>query len=129
MLEDRDELIDGQEEELLANQNRIISLNGELRNCLEAWEKEKAATLPARKQVHKIEEDLNKFQEYAIDLEKKTKETLRGVGSKSKDEMMVRMGQHIVELINLQNRAKGRMLDCVSGEEKIAVMKEYDSMR
>ena len=55
MLEDRDELIQNQEDEILNDQNRIISLNAELRNCLEAWEKEKAAALPSRKQVHKIE--------------------------------------------------------------------------
>jgi hypothetical protein len=62
MVEDRDDLIESQEDELASSQNRILSLNSELRSCLEAWEKEKAAALPSRKQAHKIEEDLIKFQ-------------------------------------------------------------------
>lgn len=66
-------MIQQQEEEILAGQNRIIGLNGELRNCLEAWEKEKALALPSRKQASKIEQDLMKFHDYASDLDKKNK--------------------------------------------------------
>lgn len=59
--------------DLLESQSRIISLNGELRSCLEAWEKEKAASIPSRRQTIKIEEDMNRFQSYAAELDKKTK--------------------------------------------------------
>lgn len=52
---------------------RIISLNGELRSCLEAWEKEKATSLPSKRQTAKIEEDMNKFQSFASELDRKTK--------------------------------------------------------
>jgi hypothetical protein len=62
MLEERDDLIERQEQEIVSAQNRIISLNNELRNCIEAWEKEKTAALPSRKQANKIEQDLVRFQ-------------------------------------------------------------------
>lgn len=67
------------------SQIRIISLNGELRNCLQAWEKEKAAAMPARRQSQKIEEDLMKFQSYASELDRKAKELLSGNSFKAKD--------------------------------------------
>jgi hypothetical protein len=51
------------------------------------------------------------------------------LGSKAKDESMARMSQQLVELLDLQNRSKLRVLGFVSSEEKVTVMKEYDSMR
>ena len=51
------------------------------------------------------------------------------MGSKAKDELMAKMGQQLVELLDLQNRSKLRMLNNVSNDEKMVVMREYDSMR
>jgi hypothetical protein len=42
---------------------------------------------------------------------------------------MAKMGQQLVDLLDLQNRSKLRVLGYVSNEEKIVVMREYDSMR
>ena len=42
---------------------------------------------------------------------------------------MAKMGQELVELLDLQNRSKLKILNRVSSEEKVQVMKEYDSMR
>lgn len=60
-------------------------MNGELRNCLQAWEKEKAAAMPARRQSQKIEEDLMKFQSYASELDRKAKDLLSATNFKAKD--------------------------------------------
>ena len=42
---------------------------------------------------------------------------------------MVKMGQQLVDLLDIQNRSKLRMLNNVSNDEKVIVMREYDSMR
>ena len=42
---------------------------------------------------------------------------------------MAKMGQQLVDLLDIQNRSKLRVLGYVSNEEKIVVMREYDSMR
>lgn len=82
---EKEEIIEEQEKELNESQIRIISLNGELRNCLQAWEKEKAAAMPARRQSQKIEEDLMKFQTYASELDRKAKDMLNATNFKVKD--------------------------------------------
>jgi hypothetical protein len=43
---------------------------------LEAWDKEKAAYLPSRKQMTDLQSEMGKFQEYASDLDSKTKQLL-----------------------------------------------------
>jgi hypothetical protein len=52
---------------------------------LQAWEKEKAAAMPARRQSQKIEEDLMKFQSYASELDRKAKDLLSATNFKAKD--------------------------------------------
>jgi hypothetical protein len=129
LLEQKDDVIEKQEMEIIESQNRIINLNGELRNCLEAWEKEKAAAIPSRKQASKIEEDMNKFQSYAAELDKKTKEILNLSTYKIKDEIMAKTAQSLVELLELIHRSKSRALNKASDVEKPDIVKEYDRMR
>jgi endonuclease I len=122
-------VIERQEAELMEAQSRIISLNGELRNCLEAWEKEKAAAIPSRKQTSKIEEDMSKFQSYAADLDRKTKEILNASTFKLKDEIMAKTSQSLVELLELLYRSKSRALNSATDVEKEDIVLEYDRMR
>jgi hypothetical protein len=104
-------------------------LNGELRSCLEAWEKEKTASIPSRKQTIKIEEDMNKFQSYAVELDRKTKEIVNISTFKIKDEIMAKTAQSLVELLELLHRSKSRALNKANDTEKSEIVKEYDRMR
>lgn len=57
-------------------ERKISDLNGELKSCLEAWDKEKAAYLPSRKQMNDLQSEMGKFQDYASELDSKTKQLL-----------------------------------------------------
>jgi protein-arginine kinase activator protein McsA len=76
-------LLNEKEQEILEleqeNENcerKISELNEELKSCLEAWDKEKAASLPSRKQMNDLQSEMGKFQDYASELDTKTKQLL-----------------------------------------------------
>lgn len=53
-METKEEFIQDQDDKLIENQNKIISLNSEIKNCLEAWEREKASAKASRKVAAEI---------------------------------------------------------------------------
>ena len=65
MLNEKEEDIMELERQNEECERKISELNGELKSCLEAWDKEKAAYLPSRKQMNDLTQEMGKFQEYA----------------------------------------------------------------
>lgn len=53
---------------------RIRKLEMELKSCRDEWQREKLAYVPTQKQLKEIESEINKYQKYAIELEKKNKQ-------------------------------------------------------
>lgn len=90
---------------------------------MQAWEKEKAAAMPVRRQTQKIEEDLMKFQTYASELDRKAKEILSATNVKVKDEVLAKTSQSLVDLLELLHKARSKAIGRTSDVDKTEVVK------
>lgn len=84
-----------------------------MKSCLEAWDKEKAAYLPSRKQMNDLQQEMGKFQEYATELDVKTKQLLEISRKKGSEESKFGVSELLRDLSSTLSKSKVKILSKV----------------
>lgn len=97
----------------------------ELKSCRDEWQREKLAYVPTQKQLKEIESEINKYQKYAIELEKKNKQLTELAKKRLAEQTKSSCGDLLREINTILLRNKSKIISKVGERDRDQVIADF----